>query len=268
MIDIPIMQLNLAFRDLYHALKNYRIWYYFAWMEVKQRYRRSLLGPWWITLSMLIFIVAMGMVYSRLFKQDLADYIPFFTAGFLFWVFLSGCINEATEVFKNNSSFIKQLNLPYNLYICKHLARHTIFLAHNLLAYVLVMIVFRKMPDLDILLVIPGFILLLLNVYWISLFISLLSTRFRDMIPIVTSCMQIAFFITPVTWMPKLLNPHSYIMKLNPFVYLIEVVRTPLLGIAPMPRFWLANTLMLVLGFGFVMFLFSRYRTKIPFWVD
>lgn len=262
------MQLKSAVKDFTDGLESYRIWWCFAWMEVKQRYRRSIIGPWWISLSMLIFIVAMGMVYSRLFKQSISDYIPFFTAGFLFWTFISSCIIESADVFKNNRQFIKQINLPFSLYILKHLARHTIFLAHNVIVYILVMLYFKRMPNFNLLLVVPGFILLLLNMYWISMFISILSTRFRDMVPIVASCMQVAFFITPITWMPKLLNPHSYIIKLNPITYLIEIVRAPLLGTAPMLRFWWANSLMVVLGFAFIFIIIAFCRNKIAFWVD
>ncbi len=263
------MHMNLAFNDFKNGIKNYRIWWAFAWLETKQRYRRSIIGPWWISLSMLIFIVAMGMVYSRLFKESLATYIPFFTAGFLFWTFISNCIIESTEhVFKQNRQFIKQMNLPYSLYVLKHLTRHTIYLTHNLVVYVLVMIYFKIMPNFNMLLVIPGFILLFLNMYWITLFISILSTRFRDTIPLVTSCMQIAFFITPITWMPKLLNPHSYIIKLNPFTYLIQIVRAPLLGEEPMIRFWWANGLFVILGFSLVFIMMSMCRNKIAFWVD
>lgn len=262
------MQLQLALKDFKDGIKSYRIWWYFAWMEVKQRYRRSLIGPWWISLSMLIFIIAMGVVYSRLFKDTLANYIPFFTAGFLVWTFISPGIIEATEIFKNNRQFIKQINLPFSFYILKHLTRHIIFLAHNFVVYILVMFYFKKPPDLNTLLLIPALILLILNMYWISMFISILSTRFQDMIPIVTSCMQIAFFITPITWMPKLLNPHSYIIKLNPLTYLIEVVRAPLLGYAPMIRFWWANSLLVILGFSFVFIIMACCRNKIAFWVD
>lgn len=262
------MQFKLALQDFWDALKSYRIWWYFAWMEVKQRYRRSIIGPWWISISMLIFIVAMSMVYSRLFHENTDDYIVFFTSGFLFWTYISSSINESTEILKNSQQFIKQLNLPFCFYIFKHITRQIIFLAHNLVVYILVIIYFKKMPNLDVLLVIPGFILLTLNLFWISLLISLISTRFRDMIPIVTSCMQIAFFITPITWMPKLLNPHSFIMNLNPFVYFIEVIRTPLMGGAPMLRFWFADSTLVIIGFLFTMLIFSRCRTKIAFWIE
>src|ERR1700678_2930434 len=106
-----------ALQDIRQSLSQYQIWLNLGFLEVKQRYRRSVLGPWWITLTMSIFILAMGTIFSRLFKQNLAEYIPFFTVGFLMWSFISTCISEATEILKSNNGFIKQVKLPYNIYL-------------------------------------------------------------------------------------------------------------------------------------------------------
>ncbi len=261
-------KIQLAFRDFLETLLHYRIWLHLSWAEVKQRYRRSIIGPWWISLSMLIFILAMGAVFSRLFHQGLSEYIPFFTAGFLFWMFISNCINEATGVSQSNATFIKQVRLPFNLYVFKHISRHVIFLAHNFVVYVLVMIYFRHNPGWVALLAIPGFLLLLINMYWISMLVVLLSARFRDVIPLVASCVQIAFFITPISWMPKLLNPHSFIMKLNPLVYFLGAIRNPLLGTPPSLHTWMYNIGAAGFGMVFTFLVFSRVRARIPFWVD
>lgn len=217
---------------------------------------------------MLIFIVAMGEVYSRLFHEELGSYIPFFTAGFLMWTFISASINESIEVFKANASFIKQIRLPFNLYIFKHLSRHAIFLAHNLVVYVLVMLYFRLNPGWNLLWVIPGFLLLFINVYWICLLVTLLSTRYRDTGPLLNSCIQIAFFITPISWMPKLIGPHSLIMKLNPFVYFLGATRNPLLGTCPTLHTWEYNVLAALGGMSITLVIFTYSRAKIPFWVD
>lgn len=217
---------------------------------------------------MLIFIVAMGEVYSRLFHEELSNYIPFFTAGFLIWVFISNSINDATEIFKQNASFIKQVRLPFNLYVFKHISRQVIFLFHNLVVYFLVMIYFKFNPGWEALWAIPSLLLLIINMYWICMIVALLSTRYRDMVPIINSCVQIAFFITPISWMPKLLNPHSFIMKLNPFVFFLGSVRNPLLGSIPTLHTWFYNLIIACFGliFTFLVFVFSR--PKIPFWID
>lgn len=259
---------KLALQDFLLALRHHRIWFDLARAEVKQRYRRSVLGPWWISISMLIFILAMGAVFSRLFHQGLNEYVPFFTAGFLFWVFISTSIIEATEICRTNESFIKQIRLPFNLYIFKHLTRHTMYLAHNFVVYILVMLYFHENPGWVGLLAIPGFLLLFINMYWICLLVALLSARYRDTIPLIQSCVQIAFFLTPISWMPRLMGPHSIILKINPLVYFLGAIRNPLLGTPPTLHTWLFNIGFACIGLTLTWCVFSFARPRIPFWVD
>lgn len=260
--------LNPAIQDLRRAFRQYQTWLHLGTLEVRQRYRRSILGPWWITISMLIFICAMGLLFSRLFAQDLNLYVPFFTTGFLLWSFISSCINESTEILKSNSGFIKQIDLPYNLYIFKYLTRNSIIFAHNFVVYLLVIGFFHFNPGWNCLFAIPGLLLLLLNMYWICLVTTLISTRFRDMVAIVNSSVQILFFITPISWMPKLIGENSIIVKFNPFVYLIDAVREPLLGRAPSLIVWMIDSGIALFGLTVGFLLFGRARQKIPFWVD
>lgn len=257
-----------AFHDLKNALIQYRVWLHLGCVEVKQRYRRSVLGPWWISLSMLIFIVMMGLVFSRLFHQRLDEYVPFFTAGFLFWTFISGSVIEAAEIFKSNGGFIKQISLPFHLYVFKHLVRHTIFLMHNAVVYLLVCAFFRINPGYISLFVFPGFFLLLLNVYWICFLIAIICARFRDMVPIITSCVQIAFFVTPISWMPRLLDQNPALLKWNPLAYLLDIVRAPLLGEFPSHFSIIVASTMAIAGIAVCLFIFSQIRTRIAYWVD
>lgn len=261
-------QLILAFQDLALALRHYRIWTQLAWVEIKQRYRRSVIGPWWISISMLIFILVMGEIFGRIFKEGLDEYIPFFTTGFLLWTFISASIIESTDLTRVNESFIKQIKMPFNLYLLKHLTRHTLFLAHNFVVYLLVMIYFHINPGLTALWAIPGFILFFINMYWICLLTTLLSARYRDVIPMITSCVQVAFFVTPISWMPKLLPPHSILMRLNPFVYFIGAIRNPLLGSTPNLNTWVYDIGTAIIGLTFTFLIFAYVRKRIPFWVD
>jgi lipopolysaccharide transport system permease protein len=263
-----MMRLNSAIEDLKKGMLQYNVWLHLGWIEVKQRYRRSVIGPWWISLSMLIFIVMMGIVFSRLFHQQLDEYIPFFTAGFLFWTFISSSIIEASEIFKSNGGFIKQVNLPFSLYVYKHLVRQTVCLAHNFVIYLLVCAFFKLNPGWVVFWVLPGFLLLLINVYWICFLVAIISARFRDMIPIISSCVQIAFFVTPISWMPRLLDKNPAILKYNPLAYLLDIVRSPLLGELPSTISWSINLGMAFTGCVLSTFIFAISRSRIVFWVD
>jgi lipopolysaccharide transport system permease protein len=260
--------LRLALQDLKKGFLQYRVWTHLGWVEVKQRYRRSIIGPWWISLSMLIFIVMMGIVFSRLFHQRLDEYIPFFTAGFLFWTFISSSVVEAAEVFKSNGGYIKQINLPFSLYVFKHLVRQMMCLLHNLVIYLLVCVFFKLNPGPVVLLVFPGFLLLAINVYWVCFLVAIICARFRDMVPMISSCVQIAFFVTPISWMPRLLDQNPSILKYNPLVYLLDIVRAPLLGDFPSSMSWAVNLSMAIVGCAISFVLFSIARSRIAFWVD
>jgi len=260
--------LNLALQDLKKGFLQHRVWLHLGWAEVKQRYRRSVLGPWWISISMFIFVLMMGIVFSRLLHQRLDEYIPFFTAGFLFWTFISSSVIEAADIFNLNSGFIRQVNLPFSLYIFKHMVRQIICLTHNFAVYVLVCLFFKFFPGLNFFLILPGFLLFAINVYWICFVIAIICARYRDMIPLINSCIQIAFFVTPISWMPKLLSENSFILKVNPFAYLLDLVRDPLLGKIPCTLTWSVNLGMAVVGCSICFFLFSLARSRIAFWVD
>jgi ABC-type polysaccharide/polyol phosphate export permease len=257
-----------AFQDLRNAARQHRVWMHLGWVEVKQRYRRSVIGPWWISLSMLIFILMMGIVFSRLFRQSLQEYIPFFSAGFLFWSYISSSVVESADTFKGNEGYIKQINLPYSLYVFKHLVRQMICLLHNLVVYVLVCLFFKLNPGFTVLLVIPGFLLLALNVFWICFLVAMICARYRDMVPIITSCVQIAFFVTPISWMPRLLDQNPSILKYNPLVYLLDIVRSPLLGTFPSAISWSVDLGMALCGCVLSFVVFSAVRSRIVFWVD
>jgi lipopolysaccharide transport system permease protein len=260
--------LRLALQDLRKGLFQHRVWMHLGWIEVKRRYRRSIIGPWWISLSMLIFIIMMGIVFSRLFRQRLDEYIPFFTAGFLFWSFISSSVIEAAEIFRSSGGYIKQINLPYSIYVFKHLVRQVICLLHHLVIYLLVCVFFKLNPGFTVLLVFPGFLLLVINIYWICFLVAMICARFGDMVPIITSCVQIAFFVTPISWMPKLLDQNPCILKYNPLVYLLEIVRSPLLGEFPSAMSWTMNIGIALVGCVSSLIIFSVARSRIAFWVD
>lgn len=263
-----LKKICLALLDFKKGALQHHVWLHLGWVEVKQRYRRSVIGPWWISLSMLIFILMMGIVFSRLFHQSLNEYIPFFTAGFLFWSFISNSLLESAEIFKANAPFITQTNLPFTLYVFKHMVRQVIILCHNAVVYLLVCLFFSLNPGFYALLVFPGLLLLLLNLCWVCLLVGMLCVRFRDMIPIITSCVQIAFFVTPVSWMPRLLDQNPAILKYNPLTYLLDIVRSPLLGTLPAVESYIVASCMAVLGVGITFSTFCFARCKIAYWVE
>ena len=220
---------QLAFRDIKEGIAKWRIWLMLAYQDVRLRYRRSILGPFWITISMAITVYSMGYLYSHLFHSDLETYFPFLVAGMLAWALISTQVSDLTEALTSSEGLIKQIKLPYSLYIHRVATRKIIIFFHNILVIIPILIIFHRVAKINLstLLLIPGLILIYINSISYGLVLGILGARYRDIMQIVKSLIQVAFFLTPVMWNPAILPPQKhYIVLFNPFYAFIELRAT------------------------------------------
>ena len=117
-----------AVGDLRQGLHQRELWLSLGWQDIKQRYRRSTLGPLWITIATGVMAVALGFLYSILFQIPLADFLPHVTVGLIMWGFISGCIKEGSEVFIANEGLIKQLPSALSVHVYRLVWRQFLFL--------------------------------------------------------------------------------------------------------------------------------------------
>lgn len=263
----PKSQVALANKDIYDALKIWKLWVFLGWNDIKMRYRGSVLGPFWITFSMLIFITAFSVIYSRLFHQTLTDYVPFLTAGYLVWMMVASVMSDSCNVYVEAAAFITEIKLPYTLYLFRMVWRHLIIFFHNAVVFIAVALYFKSPLNGYLLLLLPSLFLLVCNLLAISMVLSVLGVKFRDIPPVVASVIQVAFFVTPVSWSPDLLGKASILIKLNPLYYFIDLVRQPLLGHAPSAQTWVVCTLLSLVVFSIAFLIFAKFRRNIPFWL-
>jgi lipopolysaccharide transport system permease protein len=263
---IPKTQTKLAIEDLLASLKIWKLWSYLAWNDIRMRYRGSVLGPLWITATMLIFISVFSLVYSRLFHQPLNEYIPFLTASYFIWLLICACLTESSNIFLEGAAFISEIKLPYSMYVFRLICRNIIISMHNAVVFILVAIIFKVMPNANLLYFIPAFCLLTINLFACSLLLSMLGTKYRDVPPIIASVIQVLFFVTPISWSPSLLG-NSYVIKLNPLYYFFDILRSPLLGQSPMAFSWLMCGIFTIVFIILAFNIFAKYRRDIPFWL-
>jgi len=245
----------------------WRLWMLLGWNDILQRYRRSLLGPFWITASMAIMVVSLGFLYAALFKLPIREFLPFLCLGLLVWNFLSSFLLEGGALFIGSESYIKQVRLPYSVYVLRSAWSKLIIFAHNFIIYFGVLIYFEVWPGSAALLAIPGLLLVTINGALLSLLIGMVSARFRDIPQLIGSLVQIVFFITPIMWKPELLQNRAYIATLNPFFQMIELVRAPLLGSVPSLNTYAATLAITLINFAVVGIFFVRFRSRIAYWV-
>tara|TARA_R110002072_G_scaffold77586_5_gene180747 strand:- start:384 stop:1163 length:780 start_codon:yes stop_codon:yes gene_type:complete len=255
-----------ALDDFSQAISKRRFWINFSILDIKQKYRGSILGPLWITISMAIFIFFVGLVYARLFNQPLTEMLPYLCAGFVFWNYMTSVLNESVDVFLHEKEFIDNVSLPFFCYIFKLFSRNIIIFLHNIVVLFFVLLLFGVKINLYSLLFIPGFILLNLNLLSVSIILAFLGIRYRDIPPIVNSMLTVAFFVSPITWRPEMLQ-NSLILKLNPISYFLDIVRTPLLGGIPSIDSYIVVSIFTVLGFLVSLSIFEKYKSRVAYWV-
>ena len=259
--------LHNAKNDLRLGMKNHKIWFRLAQNNILDRYHRSKLGVVWISLTMVIMVITFGILYGKLFNRELTTHVPYVAIGLAIWIFYSEMIVKGCQVFIVNRRIIQQIPLALSTYLFQHTARELIILAHHLLVVIGVFIIVSYPISTSILMAIPALVLVILNAFAVVMIVATLSTRYRDLVEVVTAVLRPMMFITPIIWNVDLVPARAIYVIYNPLYHLIEIIRAPVLGQATPLFSW-----MFTLGFTFVMVLvaitiFNKNKDKIVYWL-
>lgn len=277
LIDLPVVDFRAddirrrarpLLSDIIGGLRLWRLALTLGWLDIKLRYRGSLLGPFWLTLSTGAMVGSLGLLYATLWKADVRDYFPYLALSQVLWGFIGGVISDGSTVFTASESIIRSVRMPFFVHAERLMVRNALILGHNALVVVVVFAVFRKTVGLAALWIVPGLLLWVIDGLAIAMLLGAIGARFRDIPPIVVSLLQIFFFLTPIIWTPNQLSPSlNWLLVGNPFFDVLEVVRAPLLNRFPGTHVWLAALLfsaaLLAISWAFL----ARARSRIAFWV-
>jgi lipopolysaccharide transport system permease protein len=258
---------RLAMRDVGEGTRLLPLAWTLGWLDIRLRYRGSMLGPLWLTLSTGIMVGALGYLYAGIFHTDINSYLPFLALSLVLWGFLASVVSESCSAFTESEGIVRAVRMPFFLFAARLLIRNVLVLAHNVLVIAVVYAVFRVWPGRHGLLAVPGLLLWGLDSLALVLMLGTFCARFRDILPIVGSVMQIAFFMSPVIWMPEQLGRGQALLPFNPFFDMLEIVRAPLLGTLPAEGIWLGAMLYSIALWVLAWSLFTRARGRIAFWI-
>jgi len=256
-----------AIDDLVGGLLRVNIWGVLGWSDIRQQYRRSTLGPLWITLSMAAFVLFLGILYAQLFNRPLHLYMPHLAIGYILWTMISSFVEGGSRCFISAEGIIKQLAAPLSVHVYRLIWANLLTLAHHVIIIVVVMVVFAIAPNENWLLAIPGLLLILLTGAWVIFLLGILSARFRDIPQIVQTVMRMIFFMTPVLWMPEFIPRRAIFLTANPFHHYIELVRGPLLNKPIDPLHWQVAGALTVIGWIVTLLVYRRFRQRIAYWL-
>ena len=256
--------------DVINSLSKYKLWFYLSWTDLKLRYRGSTLGVFWGTGLFLIFVLAIGFVYSQVFNIPTNEYIPHLTVSYLFWSVFSQSLQEAPDTFLQNKYLMHQINLPLSLYSMRILMRNIFIFLHNFLVFIGVAIYYKLSFSLEnTLIFLPALILFFCIIFLISVNLAVLGARFRDTVPIFAALLQLLFIVSPIMYKTNFLQGKSQLgyLNYNPLIYILDIVRLPLLNM-PIPLYsWfycLGLAILLTIVSMIVYFFTNR---KITLWI-
>jgi ABC-type polysaccharide/polyol phosphate export permease len=255
--------------DLLGGLSQRELWGRLGFREVRRRYLRTKIGPFWSTLTFLVYILAISIVGAGLWGTDIKTYLPFLVSGMVVWGFLSVLMNESCLIFTQGALLFSNARMDYSVLAYALVWKNFVLFLHNMAVWFLVVLYNPAILDWATLLAIPGMVMVLANGVWIALLLGLICLRFRDVQQLVLSATTIGMLVTPLFWPPERLPPgltRLFFVQLNPIYRLIDVVRTPLMGGVPTAASYAAVLGITVCGWLVTYFMFRKFRMRISYW--
>lgn len=259
--------LSIAARDIVGGFGKFPLWRYMAFRELRLRYARSFIGPFWITISMGLWVIALSLLYGGLFGAPLEEVAPFITLGVVIWTYLQAVLTEGSTSLMTAKGMLEQMETPISTFVWLVLLRNIIVAGHHMMIFVVLIFLYGLWPNMNWLWLCIGIPILLIVGFAMTLFAAVLTPRFRDLAPLITNFMTVGFFLSPVMWRPSDLQKNQFIVDYNPFTHLLAVFREPLLGRVPDMVSIIVSASIAVGLLLIAMLLLGNKKHKIIFWL-
>lgn len=240
-----------------------------GWQDVRQTYRRSPIGPFWVTITTGILITTIGFVFGILFKIPYKDYLPYLALGILIWNFVSAVIAEASTMFVNAAELVKQIKLPIYVHVIRLMWRSFVVFLHNIVIIPVLFLILQVPISWTVILSLFGLVIVLANLSWIVVALGIVATRYRDFNQLTTSFLAVFFYVTPIMWKKEGLDfsMASVLVEFNPFSVFLALIREPFLGQVPTLQAWLSGLAYAVVGWLIAAFIARRYSHRVVYWL-
>lgn len=258
------------FFDLFAGIYAWRKWYLLGTKTIRSRYARSKLGQFWPSLSYLVTVLSLGLVYAYLWNTPVNSFLPYLSISHVFWTLISACVVEGCKVFIDCESIIKTEYHPRSMFVLGLLAGNMTYFLHNVAVLIPLLLIFPERLTWAALLAIPGLFLVVICIYAMVLFVGFFCARYRDLPNVIASFMQIMFFVTPVVWESERISNTRVkfvLTELNPFAALLAIVRDPLIGTVPTVTQYAVVILWIVFVYTGCILIFNRGSRRLAYWL-
>jgi len=241
-------------------------WRALASGDIRSKYRRTFLGPWWITATNGLTAVIMGLVAGRFLGADTPTYLPNFMASITIWNFIASSLGEACFTMISAGGMIKAVDMPILIHVMRMVQRNLIILLHNIAIIPIIWLIFPWRLGFEILLAVPGLAVVYVFVVSTSIIVSMICVRYRDVPPVIAAILQLLFFVSPIIWLPSHVRGGQLIVELNPIAYLLAITRDPVMGSAPGLMTWIGATGFVAVMTLAMIYIYTRYRSRVVYW--
>lgn len=241
-------------------------WRALAAGDIRSKYQRTLLGPWWITATNAFTALIMGLVAGRFLGADMKTYLPHFMVSMTIWNFISASLNEACYTMINAGGMIKAVHMPIVIHVMRMVQRNFIIFLHNAAIIPIIWLVYPWPVGIQSLLTLPGLLIVYATVVGSSVVVSMICVRYRDVPPLMASLLQLLFFVSPIIWVPSQIKGGELFVELNPIAYLLAITRDPIMGAAPGLQSWAGAIGVAAIAAAAMAFVYTRYRSRVVYW--
>ena len=240
-----------------------------AVQDIKDRFSRTVLGPFWIVVSNAMLVIGITIVFGALFKTDVANFVVYVALGIALWTFISTVMTGASSYLESGKNILFTYNLPWSMQITRKVFVEAIVLAIHLLVAIPVILITQKALGIVSFVSIAGIFLNLIFGYGLALIIASYGVRYSDLSHALESIMLFLFLFTPVFWLESALGAtRSVFVHYNPLFHFLEIVRAPILEQAiPIDSFiisGLVGVFTLLLG----LFIYNKRKSQIGMWMQ
>ena len=263
------VRLQAATGDLVAGVRHWRTWTYLGLESVKNQYRRTVLGPLWLTLQTVAYVIGLGVIFGQILHQPLHDFLPYVAVGYIVFVLLSGLTRATSQSFIAAAATMKSTRQPLSSLVLRDVTVEFIQFGHNIVIYLAFIAMGLVRPNVTVIVIVPVLFAIALNGVFLGLWLGTAVARFRDVSPLVMSILQVLIFFTPVFYKTSDLTQgarHAF-LDWNPFTYLLNAAREPLLGSHLTAATYVGTLVVTVVNVGLGLYVFTRTRSRLPYWV-
>lgn len=247
----------------------FQVAYVLGVRDIKRSYRYSKLGFFRLFLSTILSLLIIVPIFGTIQEREITDFLAYVAGGLIIWSFINDAIIEASSGYILAARTIRQIAIPRITFILQGVIRNSLMLGLSLTLFPIIGYISNTQFSLNTMLLPLGLIITIVCVANFGIIIATISARVRDLPAIVGAVMRVLFFLSPIIWVTDRIDSQiaHFILGLNPFYHLLQIVRLPLLGQAPTIINWLLSLCALVISGIVAWVLFKKYDDKIAYWV-